>query len=146
MKRMLKQLMGALCVLLLASQAWAGGGAYSSTTVGPNVYSKNYIYTSTFYPVGSFPPGSVIGGPTNPLIWSYSTSYRPAGFEAYLCWDSTLSECLNITNMQSGSTSAFNGRPANHSFVLVHRVVGTGTLSPPVYGNMDQIIVNYTYP
>lgn len=144
MKRMLKQLMGALCVLLLASQAWAGAGAYSSTTVGPNVYSKNYIYTSTFYPVGSFPPGSAIGG--NGISWNYSTSYRPAGFEAYLCWDSTYQECLNITNYQSGTSTAFNGRTPNHSFVLVHRVVGTGTLSPPVYGNSDQLIVNFTYP
>lgn len=143
MKRMLKQLMGGLCVLLLASQAWAGGGAYSSTTVGPNVYSKGWAYTSTFYPVGSFPPGSVIG---SWISWSYSTSYRPAGFVAYLCWDSTLNDCIDITNAQSGSTQYFNGRPANHSFVLVHGVVGSGTLSPPVYGSSDQLIVNFTYP
>jgi len=144
MKKILKFALGCMFALTMVSEAWAAG-AYSSTTVGPTVYSKNYNYTSTFYPVGNFPPGSVIG-PNNALIWSYSTSYRPSGFEAYLCWDSTLSECINITNSQTGSTAAFNGRTPNHSFVLVHRVMGTGTLSPPVYGNSDQIIVNFTYP
>jgi flagellar protein FlhE len=143
MKTLLKFTLSCILALMVVSEAWAGAGAYSSTTVGPNVYSKNWIVTSTFNPVGSFPPGSYINGN---LYWNYSTSYRPVGFEAYLCWDSTYAECINITNLQSGSTTAFQGRTPNHSFVLLHRVVGTGTLSPPVYGNSDQIIVNFAYP
>jgi len=141
MKKLLKLALGCIFALMMASQAWAGSGAYSSTTVGPTVYSKNYNYTSTFYPVGSFPVGSKISN----VQYSYSTSYRPSGFEAWLCWDSTLTDCYNITYSQNGSTTYFNTKTPNHSFVLVHRVLGTGTLSPPVYGNSDQIIVTFTY-
>jgi len=142
MKYMLKFPLACLFALMLVSEAWAvGGGAYSSTTSGPTVYSKNYKATSIFNPVGNFPPGSKI----SKVQYSYGTSYRPSGFEAYLCWDSTLNECINITNFQTGSTIAFNNRTPNHSFIMMHRVVGTGNLYPPVYGNSDQIIVTFTY-
>jgi len=143
MKKMLKFTLGCIFALMVVSEAWAGASAYSSTTVGPTIYSKNVNYTSTFNPVGSFPPGSAIGGW---IQYSYSTSYRPSGFQAYLCWDNTFADCIDITNLQSGSTTHWNGQTPNHSFILMQRVVGTGTLSPPVYGNSDQIIVNFTYP
>ena len=104
MKRMLKQLMGALCVLLLASQAWAGAGAYSSTAVGPTIYTKGYYNYAYFPPVGPIPPGSTIGAWVN---WSWSTSYTPPGLVTYLCYDSSLTYCQQLTS-QSGSTNIFS--------------------------------------
>lgn len=146
MNKISRVALGCIFALIVLSEAWAAGAsAYSSTSVGPTISSKNSNETSTFDPVGSFPPSSAIGV-NNAIIWSYSTSYRPSGFQAYLCWDNTLTDCIDITNLQSGSTALWNNRTPNHSFILMQRVVGTGTLSPPVYGNSDQIIVNFTYP
>lgn len=147
MKRMLKQLMGALCVLLLASQAWAGGGGYSSTAVGPNIYTKGYYNYAYFPPVGPIPTGSIIGGPgviTNAVSWSWSASYVPSGTLTYLCYNSSLSNCWQLTS-QSGSTSYFNYMPAGNTFVFAQGVIGSGALYPVMYGNMDQIIVNFSY-
>lgn len=142
MKRMLKQLMGALCVLLLASQAWAGAGAYSSTAVGPTIYSKGYWYTASFPPVGTIPPGSKI----STVYYTWSTSYIPTGLLTYLCYDSTLSLCTQLYS-QSGSTTFFQtyNKLAGNTFVLAQGVPGSGALSPVMYGNMDQVIVNFTY-
>lgn len=144
MKKLLKLALGCIFALLVVSEASAAGaGAYSSTALGPNIYSKGWWNIVTFNPIGPIPPGSKIGAWVK---WNHSMSYRPTGFIAYLCWDSTLNECINITNMPSGSTSVFNGRTPNHSLVMAQAVIGSGTLSPPVYGNMNQIIVNFTYP
>lgn len=142
-----EQLMGALCVLLLASQAWAGAGAYSSTAVGPTIYTKGYYYYANFPPVGSIPPGSIIGGPgviPNAVSWSWSTSYTPPGLVTYLCYNSSLTYCLQLTS-QSGSTSVFNNKPAGNTFVFAQGVAGSGALYPVMYGNMDQVIVNFSY-
>ena len=141
MKKMLKQLMGALCVLLLASQAWAGGGGYSSTAVGPNIYTKGYYNYAYFPPVGPIPAGSKINYWVN---WSWSTSYTPPGLVTYLCYDSSLNKCL-LLNTQSGSTDYFNNMPAGNTFVFAQGVIGSGALYPVMYGNMDQVIVNFTY-
>ena len=139
---MLKQLMGALCVLLLASQAWAGGGGYSSTAVGPTLYNKSYSWsTASFPPVGSIPAGSKIGAWIN---YTWSTSYVPTGLQTYLCYNSSLQQCVPLYS-QSGSTTAFNGMAAGNTFVLAQRVPGSGALYPVMYGNMDQVIVNFTY-
>jgi len=140
MKKMLKFALGCMFALMMASEAWAAG-AYSSTAVGPNIYTKGYYNYAYFPPVGPIPPGSVIGGWVN---WSYSTSYVPAGLVTYLCYDSNLSDCWLLTT-QSGSTTHFNGRSAGNTFVFAQGVAGSGALSPVMYGNMDQIIVNFTY-
>lgn len=142
MNRMLKQLMGALCVLLLASQAWAGGGAYSSTAVGPTIYSKGYWYTASFPPVGPIPPGSKI----ETVYYNWSTSYIPSGLLTYLCYDSSLTLCTQLYS-QSGSTNFFKtyNKLAGNTFVLAQGVPGSGVLSPVMYGNMDQVIVNFSY-
>lgn len=148
MKRMLKQLMGVLCVLLLASQAWAGGGAYSSTAVGPNIYTKGYYNYAYFPPVGPIPTGAKIGGPgivLNAVSWSWSTSYTPAGLITYLCYDSSLQQCVPLYS-QASSTAAFNGMLAGNTFVFAQGVAGSGALYPVMYGNMDQIIVNFSSP
>ena len=93
MKTMLKFALGCICALMVVSEAWAAGAsAYSSTTVGPTIYSKNNNYTSTFNPVGSFPPGSAIG---EWIQYSYSTSYRPSGPAA------SKLICVGITRLQT---------------------------------------------
>lgn len=147
MNKMLKFALGCMFVLMMASEAWAGAGAYSSTAVGPNIYTKGYYNYAYFPPVGPIPSGSKIGGPgviTNAVIWSWSTSYVPAGLVTYLCYDSSLSDCWLLTT-QSGSTSHFNNRPAGNTFVLAQGVAGSGALYPVMYGNMDQVIVNFSY-
>lgn len=146
MKKILKFALGCMFALTMASEAWAAG-AYSSTAVGPNIYTKGYYNYAYFPPVGPIPSGSVIGGPgviTNAVIWSWSTSYVPAGLVTYLCYDSSLSYCLPLTT-QSGSTSVFNNKPAGNTFVFAQGVAGSGALSPVMYGNMDQVIVNFSY-
>jgi len=144
MKKLLKLALGCIFALMMVSQAWAAGAsAYSSSTVGPNVYTKGFYNFATFNPIGSFPPGSYINGN---LYYNYSMSYRPTGLVVLLCWDTTLGNCVNVTSAQSGSTTIFQGQNPNHSFVIAVGVAGSGTLSPPIYGNMDQIIVNFSYP
>lgn len=81
MKSKLRLSLLGVCAFLATSVSWAGAGAYTSSTVGPNVFSKNVNSTKTFNPVGTIPSGSKISN----LQYSYSTSYRPTGFQAYLC-------------------------------------------------------------
>ncbi len=147
MKKLLKLALGCAFGLMMVSQAWAGAADYSSTAVGPNIYTKGYYNYAYFPPVGPIPAGSIIGGPgvvTNAVLWSWSTSYVPSGLVTYLCYDSSLSYCLQLT-AQSGSTAIFNGKPAGNTFVFAQGVAGSGALYPVMYGNMDQVIVNFSY-
>ena len=142
MKKLLKLVFGCTLSLMIVSQAWAaGGGGYSSTAVFPNMYAKGALYTASFPPVGNVPSGSLIGAWVN---WNLSTSYTPVGLLTYLCYDSSLSQCL-LLNSQSGSTTLFNKMKAGNTFVVARIVSGSGTLSPVMLGRMDQVIVNFTY-
>lgn len=128
----------ALASLMLLSQtANATGGAYVSNVVAPTIYSKNVNYQANFPIVGS-PTGSI-----TTVNWTWGFSYYPAGINVYLCQGST-SACWNVTSIQSGSTTAFQGRNPATQFFLYYWVSGTGTMMP-AYGNNDQVIVNYNY-
>ena len=69
----------------------------------------------------------------------------PTGLLTYLCYNSSLQQCVPLYS-QSGSTNAFNGMAAGNTFVLAQAVPGSGALYPVMYGNMDQVIVNFKYP
>lgn len=113
-------------------------GSYSVDAVGAVIYSKNVVYTTPFPLPLRFPARATI---TN-VSWQYGTQTRPVGFEAALCWKDN-KNCRNITALGNGRSAAFNDKDASQPFKLIYQVIGTGTLSPPVYGEPAQIIVTY---
>lgn len=116
------------------------GGAWSNSAGGPTIYSKNIYYYLQLNPVGSIPATATVTS----VVWSWGLSYKPSGLVVYLCHDTT-SACINVTSLQSGSTTSFSGRLANKKMIYAFAVAGSGTLSPPAYGQVDQVIVNYQY-
>lgn len=121
----------------------ASSGAWSNNGGGPTIYSKNLWYGLILYPVGTIPSNATITS----VSWSYGVSYRPSGFQTLLCHNPSAPYCGDITAWGSGSTDTFfNGRAANIGMAFYFRVVGTGTLYPPVYGQNDSVIVNWTAP
>ncbi|WP_432741305.1 flagellar protein FlhE [Methylobacter sp. G7] len=118
----------------------ANGGAWANSAGGPTIYSKNIYYYLQLNPVGSIPATATITS----ISWSWGLSYKPAGLIVYLCHDTT-SACIDVTSLQSGSTSSFINRPANKKMIYAFGVAGSGTLYPPAYGQVDQVIVNYQY-
>lgn len=138
MKSLIPYLIAILSMMAMLPQtASAAGGAYASSVVAPTIYSKNWPYQANFPIVGT-PPST---GNITTVYWTWSFSYRPVGLNVYLCQGST-SACWNVTNIQSGSTTAFQGRNPTSPFFLYYWVAGTGTMSP-AYGNSDQVIVNW---
>jgi hypothetical protein len=76
-------------------------------------------------------------------VWSWGFSYKPSGLITYLCHNTT-SACINVTSLQSGSTTSFAGLYANQPMIYAFGVAGSGTMTP-AYGQVDQVIVNYQY-
>jgi hypothetical protein len=68
-------------------------------------------------------------------------SYRPLGLSVLLCRN-TEASCIDVTNVGSGTTSAWSGQTSNVPFLFRFRVAGTGTMNA-AYGQTDQAIVNY---
>ena len=130
-----------LCLGALGLNVHAtAGGAYASYAYpSPTLYAKNYVYQAPIPILGS-PSGAVS---SVRYTWSLLT-YRPSGFEAYLCYGRNLSEarCLNVTNFESSSTNAFAGFDPKVPFFLAFRVVGSGSMAPVSTGQL-QVIVNY---
>ena len=118
-----------------------GHGSYSVDAVGAVIYSKNVVYTTPFPLPLRLPARATI---TN-VSWKYGTQTRPVGFEAALCWKDS-KNCRNVTALGSGRTAEFNDKDASQPFKLIYQVIGTSTLSPPVYGESAQIIVTYRLP
>lgn len=120
----------------------ASSGAWANNGGGPTIYSKNLWYGLILYPVGTIPSNATITS----VSWSYGVSYRPSGFVVQLCHNGSVQYCGEITAWGSGSTNYFNTRAANQPMAFYFGVAGTGTLYPPVYGQNDSIIVNWTAP
>ena len=118
----------------------ANAGSWSNNAAGPTLYSKGVFYYLNLNPVGAIPSNATITS----VVWNWGLSYKPSGLIVYLCHETT-SSCINITNYQSSSTTTFNGRLANKKLIYAFGVSGSGALSPPAYGQMDQVIVNYQY-
>jgi flagellar protein FlhE len=117
------------------------GGSYVSESMGASIVAKNANYATRFNINLNVPPGSRI----TQVTWRYAMSMKPAGFEAVLCWDEQ-QPCWNVTNENSGSTTAFNGKDASRPFTLFYRVQGSGPLGTPALGRIDQLVVNYDLP
>jgi len=119
----------------------AVGGAWSKTAFGPTIYQKGIYYYLNLLPVGTIPASATITS----VVFNWGLSYKPSGLLVYLCHESTSLPCVNVTNVQSGSTSYFNNKAANKKLIYAFGVSGTGTLSPTAFGKNDQVIVNYQY-
>jgi hypothetical protein len=119
----------------------ASGGSYSSTAVGPTIYSANYWYVTNFPIVGSTPPSDAA---VYLVPWSYTVGTIPAGttFVAQLCHGS---RCLDVSNSRSGNTSFFEGESAAVPFHLQYRINKSSGTIPPVSGGSAQVIVNWTH-
>lgn len=117
----------------------ANSGAWANQGGGPAIYSKSMYYYLQINPVGVIPANATITS----VSWSWGLSYKPAGLLTYLCHDTT-SACIDVTNLQSGSTSSFYNLAANKKMLFAFLVQGTGTMSP-AYGQLDQVIVTYQY-
>ena len=116
-------------------------GSWANSAAGPTIYSKNWSYYLQLNPVGVIPPTATIQS----VYYSWGLSYKPTGLSVLLCQNSISDPCVDVTNFQSGSTTGFNGRLANKKLIYSFRINGSGTLSPPAYGQVDQVIVNYQY-
>lgn len=116
----------------------ASGGAWVNSAGGPTLYSKNVWYYLALNPVGSIPAGATITS----VSWSWALSKYPAGLYVYLCHQS--GTCGNVTSVRNGSTLGFQTLAANQQMIFAFQVSGTGTMTP-VYGQLDQVIVNYQY-
>lgn len=125
---------------LMDYQSLLTGGAWTNSAVGPTMYQKGIFYYLNLLPVGSVPATATITS----VVYSWGLSYKPAGLITYLCHNTT-SACLNVTSVQSSSTTAFNGLAANKKMIFAFGVSGSGSLTPTVYGQTDQVIVNYQY-
>lgn len=127
----------ALCAAGTVAQA---AGAYVSNAVGANITTPNTWFRTNFPIVGSPPPA---GSTVSSVSWNYGIGTIPSGgtFAARLCHGTTLS-CIDVTNVKSGSSSVFAGRPATSAFFLEYRINRT-TAFPQVYGQSAQLIVNW---
>ena len=125
-----------------APMSLTSSASWSNSAAGPTLYSKNVWYYLKLNPVGAVPSNATIQS----VYYSWGLSRKPAGLIVYLCHNSTTTgPCINVTNTKNGSSIDFNLRPANQPLIYAFRVDGSGTLSPPVYGQTDQVIVNYQY-
>lgn len=122
----------------LAITTLASGGAWANSAGGPTLYSKNVWYYLYLNPVGSIPANATI----TTVSWSWGLSRIPSGLTVGLCHQTA--GCGNVTSYGTGTTSAFGGWPANQQMSFAFIVSGTGTMAP-VYGQVDQVIVNYQY-
>lgn len=117
------------------------GGAWANSAGGPTLTNAGFYYYLNISPSGNIPVNAKI----NSVSWSWGTSYKPSGLIVLLCHDTNV-YCGNVTGAQSGATSYFNNRYANKKMIFAFGVQGAGTaLNPPVYGRMNQVIVNYSY-
>lgn len=121
----------------------ASAAAWSKTVNLPSQYQKGWWYKTN--PPATPPPGV----PTASSIYSVSYSWSigggtPPGQVVYLCYNDG-TDCLDVSSLPTGTTTAFNGRSANHSFWFYIKVNGSGTLNPPTIGGQAQVIVNYNY-
>lgn len=123
---------------LLAISPLASSGAWVNSGGGPTLYSKNVWYYLYLNPVGSVPANATITS----VSWSWGLSRIPSGLTVGLCHQTA--GCGNVTSYPSGATSIFNNYPANKMMYFAFYVSGTGTMTP-VYGQVDQVIVNYQY-
>ncbi|MBV8625711.1 MAG: flagellar protein FlhE [Herbaspirillum sp.] len=116
--------------------------AYASDVAGADIRAKNTDYITQFQVVGQVPPGSTI----SQVSWRYGLARKPAGFEAWLCWQDA-GTCWSVTEANAGNTDFFNGRDATRPFQLYYRVKGSGPLiEGPVKGEINQVIVNFRVP
>lgn len=119
----------------------ASNGSWSNSAAGPTIYSKNWWYYLKLNPTVTVPATATIQS----VYYNWSLSRKPVGLLVYLCHSSTTTgPCVDVTNIQNGTVD-FSGRLANQPLIYAFRVNGSGSLSPPVYGQMDQVIVNYQY-
>ena len=125
-----------------AAVAAAGthGGAWVGAAGGPAIYSEGVYYFLQINPVGAIPATATITS----VNWNWGLSYIPSAYYAYLCWSST-SACINVTGLETGTTTAFSGLAANQPFIFAWGVVNNGLPFLTDYGRIDQVIVNYTY-
>ena len=129
----------AMAGALLATDALAVSGSYSSEAAGPVMHSRKVWYTAVHPPVGSPPRKSRITS----VSWRWGLSAHPRGLEVKLCYRSTR-DCIPVTPYGKAMTQAFAGRPADGPFLLMYHVEGAGRM-PPIYAERSQVIVNYLY-
>lgn len=127
----------------LPEVAPASAAAWSKTVNLPSQYQKGWWYKTN--PPATPPPGV----PTASSIYAVSYSWSigggtPPGQVVYLCYNDG-TDCLDVSPLPVGTTTAFNGRSANHSFWFYIKVSGSGMLNPPTIGGQAQVIVNYNY-
>lgn len=134
-------LVAVAAILMVAQNASAATGSYTSSAITPVIYSKNF-WNSVAYPVVGTPPSNATVGYVE---YSYTYAYpRPAGFEVRLC-NNAGTVCFVVTTAGSGNVN-FTGYsvPANQPLKLFSRVSGTGTMMP-LAGGATSVKVNYTY-
>jgi hypothetical protein len=114
----------ALCAIFGSALPASASSAYITDPTTTFLYTKN-----TWYYGGTMQAPATVSGSITNLQWHYQTSYPiPVGHIEYLC-DTTWGQCIDVTSLGTGSSTAFNGRPARDIFQFAFAVSGTGSLS-----------------
>ncbi|MCG8157260.1 flagellar protein FlhE [Brenneria goodwinii] len=134
------------CALMLGSlQAHADGG-YTSEVVARNISTPNFWVKTDFTipSYATFPSNAKFYN----VIWKYTINGKipsKGTFAAVLCHgdDNT---CIDVTRIQSGTTTAFNtdGKSVSTPFYLKYRINSPSSFSAVATGSA-QLIVNMSY-
>ncbi|UUE36915.1 flagellar protein FlhE [Pectobacterium aroidearum] len=135
-----------LPLCLFVGTAHALDGSYTSGDMKRmDVHSANILNQFTF-PIspGVTPPANT---KVNIIYWNYGLGRLQVGnkgaLTVYLCQGNT-STCINISDMQSGSTTAFKYKSATIPFFLYYRVDSKSIIGT-IYGSgPTQLTVNWT--
>lgn len=115
-------------------------GSWSSQTGGPTIYTTGYWYGGGIFSPPSPPPANAT---ITTIYWEWSVLNYRSDLEVWLC-DYIYGGCLDVSYNALGGTSAFSGRPASNSFILVFRIPGNGSaIYPYVYGQQNYFILNW---
>ena len=107
---------------------------------GQLLYTAGWWYKVTFPLVGTVPPNSTI----TDVYWTWGVYNRRSDLLVWLVHSTGY--YLDISYTGNGGTQNFSGFSANQTFQMWFGVPGSFGINPPMSGQQDQLIVNYTTP